>query len=550
MNGFYGRITSSLEKCFPEQMPGDFPALTEMTVLRGQHASFQLIFRGRGETPHGKFSLLTEGDLAGVTEVYRVRYVPVTVPYTDHEGDGYLKGAAPGLYPDVLEPLHYKNAVIAHREQSDALWFTVSVPENFPAGEHTLTLRILDGENEAAVFSLVLSVLPARLPAHGLILTQWFHADALADWYHVPVFSERHWEIIGAFMKTAVEYGQTMILTPLFTPPLDTLVGAERPTVQLVDVEVTAAGYTFGFSRFDRWIMLAQACGFTHFEMSHLFTQWGAKHAPKIIARVNGEEKRIFGWDTDALDPAYIGFLREFLPALTAHLCDLGIEKQCKFHLSDEPTEDFIDQYRAVKDAIADLLSGYDIMDALSNVAFYKEGICPFPIPASDRIESFLAEHIPGLWTYYCCSQAQRVSNRFIGMPSARTRALGMQLFRYDIAGFLHWGYNFYYNQFSCDLINPYLENSADSRFPAGDPFVVYPAPDGTPLPSLRLMVFREALEDLAAMKFASSLVGKDRLIAAVEAVTGEIRFDRCPSKAGEMLAARAAADQLIAENL
>ena len=37
-----------------------------------------------------------------------------------------------------------------------------------------------------------------------------------------------------------------MLLTPVFTPPLDTTVNGERLTVQLVDVRRDAGVYSFG----------------------------------------------------------------------------------------------------------------------------------------------------------------------------------------------------------------------------------------------------------------------------------------------------------------
>ena len=84
-----------------------------------------------------------------------------------------------------------------------------------------------------------------------------------------------------------------MAFVPLFTPPLDTEVGGERPTVQLVDVILDENGYRFGFSRLKRYLELAQQCGMQYFEMSHLFTQWGAKAAPKILVRKDGALQRL-----------------------------------------------------------------------------------------------------------------------------------------------------------------------------------------------------------------------------------------------------------------
>ncbi len=74
-----------------------------------------------------------------------------------------------------------------------------------------------------------------------------------------------------------------MILTPLFTLPLDTLIGGERTTVQLIGVNREQGSYTFDFTEFDRWISLAESCGYQYFEMGHLFSQWGQNMHLKLL---------------------------------------------------------------------------------------------------------------------------------------------------------------------------------------------------------------------------------------------------------------------------
>ncbi len=542
-------LTSSLEKGFVDQTPADFACLEQATMLKNQHFSCQLmlLLPERGKTK--KFHLSLEGSAHAYATWYNVRQVPVLMAaYADDTiDDNYLR-KAPGLYPDLLETPHYGEQVVLTGGVMHSVWITLSPEGNLEAGEHSLTVRLTDDKGEeVAVHTLKITVLDETLPEHGLVLTQWFHCDCLAKFYEVPAFSERHWEIIGNYLKMAAEYGQNMVLTPLFTPPLDTQVGGERLTTQLVDVTREEDGhYTFGYEKLDRWIALAQSCGIRYFEMSHLFTQWGAAHAPKIMARVGDREERIFGWDTDAIGPEYTAFLQSFLPDLMNHLKLLGIEKRCKFHISDEPSEESLDTYRHAKAIVAPALDGCDIMDALSSYEFYRAGLVSLPIPASDHIQPFLNANVEGLWTYYCCVQGNGTSNRFLAMPSCRNRALGMQCFKYDIAGFLHWGYNFYSNMYSVDSVNPYLELSGDLQVPAGDAYVVYPGPNGQPLPSIRLMVFREALEDIAAMKLCASRHGKQAVVDAMEAVIGDIRFDRCPTTAEQMLAVRAAVDALL----
>ena len=120
---------------------------------------------------------------------------------------------------------------------------------------------------------------------------------------------------------------------------------------------------------------------------------------------------------------------------------------------------------------------------------------------------------------------------------------------KFDIEGILQWGYNFYNNMHSVNTINPYADVSGEYWVPAGDPFSVYPAEDGTAYESTRIIVFHEALEDCRAMKLAESFYGKERVIAEIEAVFGkEIKFSRCAKSADMMLAVRAKVDELIAE--
>lgn len=77
-------------------------------------------------------------------------------------------------------------------------------------------------------------------------------------------------------------------------------------------------------------------------------------------------------------------------------------------------------------------------------------------------------------------------------MPSYRNRILGLQIYKFNIEGFLQWGYNFYYNQYSLKKINPYIISSADKAFPSGDAFSVYPVTNGAGL-SLRANIISSA---------------------------------------------------------
>ena len=547
------KITSSMEKCFLDSNIENYPELTHLSALKNERISFQLFYTDDtvdATLPYraSNYNLQIEGIEKDLVSVRRVESVPVTIPSLNEGGDGNFLRTTPGLYPDPLLPLH-KGGIFVMRGQLQSLWVEIDLGERLPRGEYTVTLKLTDGQKEVhAENTLTLTVIDALLPPQEMILTQWFHCDCLATYYNVEAWSEEHWRIVESFAATAAKNGINMLLTPIHTPPLDTAMWGERKTVQLVDVFVNNGEYSFNFDKLDRWIEMCNRVGIRYFEIAHLFTQWGAAHAPKIMATVDGEYKRIFGWETDATSEEYTHYLRTFLTAFLAHMKARGDDKRCYFHMSDEPNKLHIDRYRAVKASVADILAGYPIMDALSNFEFYQDGLVELPIPSNDHIEPFIKAGVKGLWTYYCCSQAVGVSNRFIAMPLWRTRSIGLQLYKFNIVGFLHWGYNFYNAALSRNAINPFVDTCAGNMFPAGDAFSVYPAQDGSALESVRIISFYEALQDMRAFQLAESLCGRERVIEEIERAFGEeIRFDKCATSAEPLLKIREKINEMIA---
>ena len=540
------KILSSLEKCFLDEDINKKKPLSAASCLRGEDFHFTLAYtaennEGWNLCEYGK--LICRSPLRISFE--RIEHVPVRIPcYPERNDENYLRKKA-GLYPDLLIPMETGEAVQIIKGSLCSVFGTVSVPESLGSGDYEIEVGFRMESGEEITEKLSLHVADATLPEQKLAVTQWVHYDCIAGAHGLEIFSEEHWQAIENYLATAVSHGINTVLTPVLTPALDTAVGGERPTFQLVDVEKTENGYIFGFERLRRFVALCNKLGVKTFEISHFFTQWGAYHAPKVMATVGGEYKRIFGWETDAAGEEYVAFLRALIPALLGEARALGIEKRLMFHISDEPGVKHLEQYKLVKSKIIDLLAGYPVYDALSDFDFYESGVISHPRPASDRIEPFLGANIENLWTYYCCGQWKDVSNRFIDMPLARTRIIGTQMWKYNIAGFLHWGYNFYYTRFSRREINPFVITDGDAFVPAGDTFSVYPAPGGKPYRSLRLVAFSEALADMRALALAQTLCGKADVLALVDS-EGEITFSAYPKSAEYLLSLREKVNVMI----
>ena len=546
------KFISSLEKVFPDQKIEDFAKLETLSALRGERVSVQLIYSYEPAVVNGahtaRHKIELSGDLAPFADMREVRCVPVTMPTNPYGCDDNYLRTTPGLYPDVLIPLRYDGGLPYSHNTLKAIWIDINVPEDLAAGEHTLTFKVKGnahvGEHET---SFTLDVINATLPKDDIYFTQWFHCDCLANYYETDVWSDKHWKIVENFARVAAKNGINLLLTPVFTPPLDTTVGGERRTTQLVGVTKNDGKYSFDFTLLDKWVDMCDRCGIKYLEVSHLFTQWGVEHAPKIMATVDGEYKRIFGWETPATGDEYRAFLRQFLTEFIEHMKNRGDDKRLFFHISDEPGLQHLENYKAAKEMIADLIEPYFQFDALSKFDFWKTGAVKNPVCSNNHITPFLEAEVPGLWTYYCVSQPVNVSNRYISMPLWRTRSIGMQMYKYNIEGFLQWGYNFYNNQFSDTPINPFLITDCDGSFPAGDAYSVYPGANGEALESIRIIAHHQGLTDIKAMKLCEKFYGHDAVVEVIESTLGKtLTFDTCAKSAETMLLIRERINSMI----
>ena len=325
-----------MKKVFSDEEPRYEPECNILTALKNETVSFQVAYSASNKyTIHGRVEV--ESPIKDHIRVRKVVEVPASYCCHIEVDDNYLR-TKPGLYPDLLTDVE-DGKIIFVPGHWHSLWIDVEVTEDMEAGEYPIKVKFFDHEGkEVASAENSVTIFDAVLPKQELVRTEWFHGDCLADYYKVGVFSEEHWRILENFIATAVKRGINMILTPQFTQPLDTAVGGERTTIQLVDVFVENGNYSFDFTRLKRWVDMCQRVGVEYFEMSHLFTQWGAKAAPKVMATVDGEYKRIFGWDTPAVGGEYTKFLHAYLPQLIAKLKEWGIDKNTYFHISDEPT--------------------------------------------------------------------------------------------------------------------------------------------------------------------------------------------------------------------
>lgn len=560
------RILSSLHKVFTDDCP--LWLNPTLSTLANEPASFQVAYRLLSHADNRlalKFPFYVQIESELPISIYHVGNLPVIHAVSEIQSES----RGPGLYPDVLwpkavnPPVHAEGypwnqnmffeegeqiQLYADRAAWQSLWVTVNEEQStIPAGEYPVTVRFFNREcgEQVGEASFAVTVIGAELPKQKLIYTNWFHCDCLADIYAVPIFSDRFFEIFADYIHKAANNGMNMLLLPAFTPALDTPEVSERMTAQLVGVTVEKGVYSFDFSLMKRYIDIARAAGVEYFEHAHFFTQWGSKAAPKIMATVDGALQQIFGWDTPAASAAYTAFLQAYLPELVAFLEAEGLHGRVLFHISDEPSEKNADAYRAAKAMIGDLTRGYMTGDALSHYSFYEDGTVETPIVAIDALKNFIGK-CDNLWGYYTSEPTPaNVSNRLITDPAHRNRVLGLQLYYHSIKGFLHWGYNYYYDVQSHGLFDPLTQPSGFMGLP-GSSYLVYPHRNGTALQSSRQKVFYEAINDMRALERLEQLSGRAAALSLIERHFGKVDFETIPHCPEQMLAFRKALNEAI----
>ncbi|MFC7622139.1 DUF4091 domain-containing protein [Microlunatus sp. GCM10028923] len=542
-------LTDSLETVLPSAPPRAHAETGGPrgggSVFLGEPYSVQVAFRPPPEGRVGSHALdfTLSGTAAPYASIFAVDLVPAPMPaFPDHD-DNYVI-TEPSLAPDVLRPVpdgRVEPIVGSWR----SVWIDVRVdPAQAPAGvaeldlELTITARRTGTEEALFAETVPVRVINQQLPPLDLVNTQWLHADCLVDYYGGTAFDEGHWAALDQFVGSAARMGITGLLTPLWTPPLDTAVGLRRTPVQLLDITRDGGVYRFGFDKLGRWLDLFRRHGIAYLELSHLFTQWGAKATPAIDAVVDGRPTQLFGWDVAATDPEYRRFLVALLPELRAYLGQHWDPSKIIFHISDEPHHDQLESYQAARKVVADLLDGCLVVDALSDYSFYTSGVVANPVVATNHVEPFLEAKVERLWVYYCVSQNKIVANRFIGMPAARHRVLGHQLFAADAGGFLHWGFNFYNGQHSRTRLSPFTDTTSGGAFPAGDPFIVYPGPDRTVWESTRHRVAAQAMNDHRAMQLLRDRAGREAVLKIIDP-DGTVTFSNYSRDPGHFLQTR-----------
>lgn len=461
-------------------------------VARGEHATFQWVVRSHEE--YVEDLMLEVGELsngAGSLSDIKVGYVGyVSVGRNTPNPSRDRLQPISGLYPDpILEEEHVD--LLANETQP--VWVTIGVPKDAEPGPYQGAVKLtgkMDGDHFEVHRNVQVQVYPATIEHTRLWVTNWYNTsertiEQVMGKTDLDPYSEEYWQFVRLLAAKMGEYRQNVaIISPL----------------RLAEFSLDDLGnYAIDFSNFDKTV--------------EIFIEEG------VIGRIEGGHigTRAAGWISDFMvfspvikeDTTYLKkfpissdtariFYSAFIPALTNHLKEKGWFDIYMQHLMDEPIPENVDTYIEVANFIDKLAPDLKIVEACHSKDV--NNTVDIWVPQLDYMHidyefyKDRAEKGDEIWFYTCLNPKGEYANRFIELPLIKTRILHWINYRYNIPGYLHWGFNFWRGDDPFDETTS-IQLESGTILPGGDAWICYPG-DRKILSSIRLEAMRDGIVD------------------------------------------------------
>lgn len=200
------KLLSSLEKVFPDETPVYRPECLKLSGFWGETVSFQAAYKGT-YLMRQRFRPEVVSPIREHVHVRSVELVPVEKATNGIVDDYYLKTES-GMYPDLLREIK-DGMVIVPAGKWRSLWVDVELDDTIVPDTYEIEIRLLLEDKVMCASKMKIEVIGAHLPKQEIMHTEWFHADCLADYYQVEVFSEAHWKLLE---KISVKNAESSIM--------------------------------------------------------------------------------------------------------------------------------------------------------------------------------------------------------------------------------------------------------------------------------------------------------------------------------------------------
>lgn len=378
---------------------------------------------------------------------------------------------APARFPDYLMA---EKQINVNKGAWQSVWLTISIPGEAEAGKYAGKITIKSGQEEQSL-PVVVIVYPLSLPVERHL--------KVAEHYNTRNFVKVHGiqeQYSGEWFAMLRRYADNMVThrQNVFGVPMESIEITRLKTGEL----------EFDFTHFDQIAQVFWNTGKMDYMETGGLGKWGPNgwSGSEILMIDLAAENSETGEKITLPGKDAFPFL---LPAIESHLRQKGWLQKTLFHVRDEPSIHnalaWCELSKYVHKYAPDLIR----MDAIETTYLLND--IEVACPKLDALGSWFGAYKKAqqkgveLWFYTVgIYQGSLFPNKTIDMPVIDNRIMHWLDYKYDITGFLHWGWN----QWTAD---PYK----DVGMHIGDAWHVYPVKDGV-LNSLRWEQMRNGLQD------------------------------------------------------
>ena len=487
-------IARSLQKVLREGSVGD-GLLARGVVLeaaRDEVESFQLVLIPGGKPLTGV--TVEAGPLRGPggtvpVEWCRVGYVETGPPrryHTEHVG----------WWPDILLP---PGPVDLDPGRRQPVWFRVSVPPDAASGSYSGEV-VLRGQGHAVTVPVELRVRGFRLPRPGSLPCAFgLYGSVLSEWYYgrkpyqsvMPLEAYARWcEFLGRYRLTPKN-----LANDYHRPPAE---GREEDGPDLSCLRETVGKLAPDYYPPYSFCMFRLPCPSD-------VRDGTTKVDPKVWVRSIAQRRRAYR--------------------------DLGLPSTAYIYGIDEPHEKAYPFVASVYRLVREVAPDFPIMQTVNqNIPEDLVGLVDIWCPLSARLWSgrdFYKRRIAAgetVWSYICCGPVPPHANFFIDEPAIDHRMVFWQARQAGATGVLYWCVCYWRGLPGPPSGKPHFPDvpvrvgedlGTYKNFGVnGDGVLVWPGPNMTPYPSVRLEVVRDGIEDYEYLALLARCVSRCQALA------------------------------------
>jgi len=388
----------------------------------------------------------------------------------------YVIRRAPFRIFEAMEPVGHQIKV---KNPVTALRLEIPIDPRLQQGVYNFDILLHSGKWSTHM-SLVIKVYPVGIPplnkAH-LNYVNWHSISNICKDHHVKKWSRQFWNILDNYARLMAKGRQNtfwFIWSDFFSFNAD-------GTVK-----------DFFSDRLNRYIRTFMNEGLTTIQGAP-FTRrrnWSSDAMLVSIPIANGGE-------VSATSDLGQQIIRQMAEPITRFMEKRQWDHHWYQGIFDEPTNQYVSRYQKVVQLIKSIKPDIRILEATMTVELAGSVNCWCPqVQEYQKHQDFFQQRQAAgdeVWVYTCLIPGGPWINRLVDQERLRPVYVGWACAKYDLQGFLHWGFNHHRgNPFENLVVS---HGDAKNFLPAGDSHIVYPGRK-TPWSSQRFEAHRIGMED------------------------------------------------------